>query len=174
MKFLYMKFLIKYFEEIIGGIAAFVMVSVVILNVILRYIFSFSLEFVEELSVACFIWLIFMGASACFKHKMHIGIEVMVLFLPKILHKHVAILIDLFMIVLAVTTVILSSQYTFTSNKPTAILGVSYIYINISVTVSFFLMCIHAVRLLIATIRAKDFSFGERHMNVGEEEREEL
>ena len=70
---------LKNLEEILCGFFLVAMVSLVIVNVLLRFIFNYSITWAEEVSTICFVWSVFVGASAVYKHKMDIGIDVLVL-----------------------------------------------------------------------------------------------
>lgn len=47
-------------------------------NVIMRYFFSASLTWAEEVSRFLFIWLIFLGAIVAFKDNAHLGVDTLV------------------------------------------------------------------------------------------------
>jgi len=51
--------------------------GLVILAVILRYVFNDPLTWGEELIVALFTWMVFVGAAAAIRSQMHIRIDVM-------------------------------------------------------------------------------------------------
>ena len=72
---------VKYYlgnlEEIISGVCLVVMVGLVIVNVLLRFICNYSITWAEEVSTICFVWSVFVGASAVYKHKMDVGIDVL-------------------------------------------------------------------------------------------------
>ncbi len=75
-------FILRNIEEILASIAISITVLVVIVNVVLRYGFNFVVPWSEELSVICFIWSVYLGISSCYKHKLHMGVDVMVAMLP--------------------------------------------------------------------------------------------
>lgn len=51
--------------------------GLVILSVVLRYVFNNPLTWGEELIVALFTWMVFIGAAAAVRSQMHIRIDVM-------------------------------------------------------------------------------------------------
>ena len=77
-----MKKFFKNIEIIIGSITISITVLSVISNVILRYIFGIQFAWIEEVSVGCFIWTVFLGATAAYKDKALIGVEVLTQALP--------------------------------------------------------------------------------------------
>jgi C4-dicarboxylate transporter DctQ subunit len=76
------KFLDNFEEFIVVPLVA-VMTAVIILQVIFRYVLKGSLPWSEELSRYLMIWVTFVGASIGVKRGAHIGVEMLVVFLPK-------------------------------------------------------------------------------------------
>ena len=62
-----MKKVFKNFEEILCAFFLIIMVLLVILNVILRYAFNYSLFWSEEVATICFVWSVF--SSTGFRSK---------------------------------------------------------------------------------------------------------
>lgn len=54
------------------------MTLMVFVNVILRYGFGNGLDFSDEMSRFCFVWLIFLGAIAAMRRNMHMGFDLVV------------------------------------------------------------------------------------------------
>ena len=61
---------------LVGLLAA--MTLMVFVNVILRYGFGNGLDFSDEMSRFCFVWLIFLGAIAAMRRDMHMGFDLVV------------------------------------------------------------------------------------------------
>jgi TRAP-type C4-dicarboxylate transport system permease small subunit len=76
------KFSVKYFEEILSGSLMVLMFLATFANVLARYFLNSSIQWAEEFSRYAFIWIIFLGAVVCTKHKRHIGIDSVVKILP--------------------------------------------------------------------------------------------
>jgi TRAP-type C4-dicarboxylate transport system permease small subunit len=66
-------------EEVILVIFSAIMVSVIFLQVIMRYVFDASLSWSEELARYCFIWLVYIGISYGVKKQRHIKVDVLLL-----------------------------------------------------------------------------------------------
>lgn len=64
---------VKNFLNIMLFILLLLMVSIVFANVVTRYLFSSSLNWVDELSRAAFVWLSFIGIVVVMWEKGHIG-----------------------------------------------------------------------------------------------------
>ena len=55
-----------------------VMTATIIIQVFLRYIFSYSLSWSEEVARYLMIWVAFLGGSLALKKGLHIGVELMI------------------------------------------------------------------------------------------------
>ena len=141
-------FLLKNIEEILASIAISITVLVVIVNVVLRYGFGFVVPWSEELSVICFIWAVYLGISSCYKHKLHMGVDVVVAMLPKKAKIPFRLCVSVFLLALNLLMAVLSYQYLMLSNKVTPVMGVSYFVINGVLLLCFSLMAIHTVRFI--------------------------
>lgn len=51
-------------------------------NVVLRYVFNSGIVWSEEMSRYFFVWMVFLGAIAAMKDKMHLGVDILVKALP--------------------------------------------------------------------------------------------
>ncbi|MCG9690981.1 TRAP transporter small permease [Vibrio sp. Isolate22] len=141
-------FLLKNIEEILASIAISITVLVVIVNVVLRYGFGFVVPWSEELSVICFIWAVYLGISSCYKHKLHMGVDVVVAMLPEKAKIPFRLCVSVFLLALNILMAVLSYQYLMLSNKVTPVMGVSYFVINGVLLFCFSLMAIHTVRFI--------------------------
>ncbi|MCK5671901.1 MAG: TRAP transporter small permease, partial [Spirochaetales bacterium] len=88
----------QHFEVLLSGLFLSITVLVVILNVILRYVFHGGFFWVEEVATASFIWSVFIGAAAAYKHKMHIGIDLITKLFPENIREIISIFINLLMV----------------------------------------------------------------------------
>ena len=61
---------------LVGLLAA--MTLMVFGNVVLRYGFGSGLDFSEEMSRFCFVWLIFLGSVAAMRRNLHMGFDMVV------------------------------------------------------------------------------------------------
>lgn len=148
------KFIKNNLEELLSGTFITVMVFVVIINVILRYFFNTSLYWAEEVATTCFVWSVFIGASATYKHKMNIGIDFLIRRGSLKFQSITRMVVDILLLILTAYIFYLSVIFTkIASIKPTAVLGISSAYVNSALVVGFGLMTIHAVRFLIEDVK---------------------
>lgn len=149
-----MKKILKDYEAFISGIFLCVTVTVVVINVILRYLFQGGLFWVEEVATACFIWSIFIGAAGAYRYKMHIGIDLITKLFPEKIREIISTIINLIMIVLNTYIVYLSFRFIIENKlKRTPVLALPASYVNAAITVGFSLMTIQSVRFFIQELK---------------------
>ena len=150
-----MKKLFGNFEEIVAGFFLIITVSSVVLNVFCRSIGLGTISTSEEIATISFVWSVYIGAVACYKRKMHIGVDMLVQMFSDKGKKIFTIFLDVFLIV--INSVILYLCVIFIMNsqeKPTPVLGISSNYLNIALLISFFLMVVHSLNFLYQDIKA--------------------
>jgi len=149
------KKILQNFEVIISGIFLMVTVSVVIINVILRYLFQGGLFWVEEVATTCFIWSVFIGAAAAYKYKMHIGIDLITKLFKEKIRDGISIVINLLMVIINGYIVYLSFLFIqLNSLKRTPVLDVPAMYVNLAISAGFGLITIHAFQFMLKEIHA--------------------
>ncbi|MFT6927533.1 MAG: TRAP-type C4-dicarboxylate transport system permease small subunit, partial [Psychromonas sp.] len=96
----------------------------------------------------CFIWSVYFGISSCYKHKLHMGVDVVIALLPEKAKVPFNLVISLFLLAINLVLTYLSYDYMMLSNKVTPVMGMSYFTINGVLFVCFFLMSIHTVNFI--------------------------
>jgi len=147
------KTFLRYFEEIFCACFLVTMISLVIVNVFLRYLFDYSIFWAEEVATICFVWCVFIGASATYKQKMDMGVDVLITRTPEHIEKFIRFVVSL--ILLAINGYIFYMAVVFTKiawAKPTAVLGVSSAIVNSALIVGFGLITLHTIRFLVRDI----------------------
>lgn len=71
------KFLLNNLEFLIGGLFSIIMVAVLFIQVVSRYVFTYSLAFSEELAVILFIMTVYVGAIGATRRNQHLKIELL-------------------------------------------------------------------------------------------------
>jgi TRAP-type C4-dicarboxylate transport system permease small subunit len=148
------KYYLSNLEEILCGFFLVSMVGLVIVNVLLRFLFSYSITWAEEVSTICFVWSVFVGASAVYKHKMDIGIDVLILTLPFSAQQYIRLFVSV--LLLLINGYIFYMSIVFTSiawEKPTAVLGVSSAIFNSALIVGFGMITFHTFGFIRDDIR---------------------
>jgi len=80
-------------EEYVLVVSLLVTVSLIFLQVIMRYVFSNSLSWTEELARYIFVWQIWLGASLGIKYRKHIRVEFLLGALSGISKKYLEIFV---------------------------------------------------------------------------------
>ncbi len=157
------KTLVNNFEELLSGFFIVIMVVIVIMNVILRYVFNEGIFWAEEVATISFVWAVFVGASATYKHRMDVGIDFLVTKTSPKIQKLIRLIIDALLLTINGYIFYLSIVFTKISYiKPTAVLGVSSAVVNSSLVFGFGLITIHTMRFIV-----KDFkSFKDKEAKV--------
>lgn len=99
-------FLDEHLEMMICLPMLVVMSIVIFFQVIMRYVFSNSLSWSEELSCYLFVWLSFLGCSYGIKAGKHMRVDVLINVLPEKISAVLSILADLMFFVFAVLMVV--------------------------------------------------------------------
>jgi TRAP-type C4-dicarboxylate transport system permease small subunit len=147
-----LRYIGRYFEEVLASIFTVLMVILVIVNVFLRYGAGFTLPWSEEVAVILFIWSVFLGASACYKRKMHMGVDVLLSALPGRLQHMMETAISLLLLGINICMAVLAYQYFEFTQKTTPVLNLPYAVVVVPVILSFALMAWHSLRF-----HAEDF-----------------
>lgn len=69
---------ISKFELLVTFVLFIVALSVLAINITLRYFLKSSLPWAEELMKYCMVWITFLGVSLCVEEDLHVGIDVFV------------------------------------------------------------------------------------------------
>lgn len=143
------KAFIRNFEELICGAFLVGMIILVIINVLLRYLFSYSIYWAEEVATICFVWCVFIGASATYKHKMDMGIDLLIKKTPPSIERGIRFAVQFILLLLNAYIFYIAIVFTEIAwVKPTAVLGISSAVMNSALIVGFGLITFHSFRFL--------------------------
>ncbi len=138
-------------DDVLATIALLGVVFLTITNVISRYVFNHPLQWAEEVALALFIWLIFLGVSSTMKRKGHIEVDFFVNKFPKPLYS-LSRIIRAIAIYYALIYVFIYLGYELTSQaagKATSVIGINYKYIDVAIPLGGILMTIFFTKNLI-------------------------
>jgi len=152
-----MKWILKNIEELISMIALTIMILLICINVIARFFFTIAWGWLQEVAIIAFAWCIFIGAAACYKRKMHVGIDFLINLFPASIKRIVVLFVNILLVISNIYLTYLSLVLSVTSwHKPTDMLRLPYTFVNISATIGFTFMTFHAINDLRKSICAKD------------------
>lgn len=139
------RFVLKYFEEIVAGLFMVLMSLCTFANVLARYVFNSPIQWAEEFSRYAFIWVIFMGAAVCTKRNRHIAIDSLMLVLPARVQSGFRLLVDLCILGLMVVIVYYGGILTSAATQTTATLKIPQYVVYLVVPASAALIFLHTV-----------------------------
>lgn len=155
MKKVSAKYIFSNLEVIVAAVLFCITLLLVMLNVITRYVFRTAIPWSEEFATGCFVWTAFVGSAACYKHRAHVGVDLLVNKLPLSAQNAVKIIIDIIMFVVCGIFFILSIKYIIRSaRKPTPILGISSAYISFSLVVAFLDMTVWSFIFILRDLKS--------------------
>ena len=141
-------------EEIISGAALLVVVASVVWGVLTRYVTQQPAPWSGELAAIAFAWVVFLGAAAGVKRRLHISIDLLVVALPRALGRALQTVIDVGLLVFMVYVVRLGIGFTNANwDNPTSVLRLPLSIVYLSVTVGFALMAIRHGTALVRRLR---------------------
>ncbi|WZL72144.1 TRAP transporter small permease [Clostridiaceae bacterium 35-E11] len=128
-----------------------IMSVVVFSQVVFRYIFRASLPWSEELARYILVWLTFLGASIGVKRNAHIGVEVVVKFLPPLLRKTTNMIAQTLSLAFFMVLIVYGMKVvaiTMMQLSPAMKINMGYVYLAIIVGAAF--MTLHLIARMMA------------------------
>ena len=138
------KKLLYHADDIVASAALIVLVGSTILGVFYRYALSDPLDWVEEVSLLCVVWFVFIGGSSATKRNSHVGIDFVIALFPAPVQKAAFVFVQILcyavLSFMAWWGWMLGLQAQL---KVTNMLRIPYTYIDLAVPVGCILMMIH-------------------------------
>ena len=82
-----LSFVLNNLEDLVAAFFISITTILVVINIVLRYVFNSGLVWSEEVATGCFVWSVFIGAVAVFKHRGHVGVDIIVKRMPQGMQK---------------------------------------------------------------------------------------
>jgi TRAP-type C4-dicarboxylate transport system permease small subunit len=125
-----------------------------LLNVVARYAFNSPIMWAEEVSRYSFIWLVFIGAVVCTKHRRHICIDLVVMFLPGRIRLFAILLADVATVTLMLIMMYYGWILTSSANYRTSTLNMPTYLVYMVVPLSALLILFHSAKEFFVNLRA--------------------
>lgn len=146
-------------NDLVARLGAITVVAVMVAAVFMRYIMNAPLQWVEELLIAIFIWLIMLGAVSSMRVRGHVSIDAVTNLLPLSTQRWIAVVVDVISIFSLVTLGWLGLELAINAGgKITSILQIPYKYIDLAVPVGCFWMALYVCFHLVADLRGEGFT----------------
>lgn len=143
-------------DFVAAGAVLAVLIVLTFMGVIWRYAFKAPFTWLEEVQMACMVWIVFAGAGAAFRTGNHVAIEMIVDLMPKSIQKLMEIFISVIVVIVIGYLFIQSIgfiQMFLKSGRATSMLKLPYSYIYgiailsyIDMIVSYFFALIKGVK----------------------------
>jgi TRAP-type C4-dicarboxylate transport system permease small subunit len=140
------RFFLKNFEEIAAGSFLVLMSVATFGNVVLRYAFNSPIQWAEEFSRYAYIWVVFLGAAACSKRKMHIVIDAVTLCLPRRVQAFCALLVEAIVLVLMGAVAYYGYILCTMATQATSTLKIPQYTVYLVVPISAALIFLHSIK----------------------------
>jgi TRAP-type transport system small permease protein len=138
-------------EETIAALALAVVFLSVVWGVIARYIAPQPAAWSNELATIAFAWLVFLGAAAGVKRRLHVGVDLVTARLSPRVQRIIAIVVAVFLAVTFAYIAWLAIRLGLASlNRPTPVLRLPMTVVHAAVAIGFGSM---AVQSAIETLR---------------------
>lgn len=116
------------------------------LQVFSRYVLNHSLFWSEEVGRICLVWISFLGASAAYKRRAHIGMDFLVVRLPQSVRRKLEMLVVLLSLTFFMVLLIYGTVFAaFITGQRTAALGLPLTLAYLVIPVSGAIFCVHAI-----------------------------
>lgn len=116
-------------DFIVAGVMLTILIILTFLGVIWRYAFKAPFTWLEEVQLACMVWIVFAAAGAAFRTGNHVAIEMIVDMLPGKLQKAADVLISC-VVVIVIGYLFIQSigfiQMFLKSGRSTSMLKIPY------------------------------------------------
>ncbi len=157
-----LRWLDKYFEEVLMAVLLAAIVLVMFFQIILRFVFAKALPWPEELSRYMFVWLSFLGISYSVKCKNSLKVDIVETLVPK-LKTPLGIVQDLIFLAFAVALIVigigsLQTMWAHPQLSPAARIPMWMVYVSL-----FIGACLTVIRLVQSLIHT--FRGGFKHKN---------
>ena len=170
-----LKNIVKNLDAIVTCTTLAICVILVNCNVIMRYFFNNPIRWSEEVVTSLFVWTVFIGSAYAYRNHSHLGVDIVVNFMPDRMKKVVSIIMGILELLVLLMLTIISAQYVYHlifsrtgAFKPalTDMLRVPKWWTGIAVPIGFGLSTFHSVVFL---LRDKLNLFKRKKKEGGEE-----
>lgn len=170
-----LKDIVKNLDAIVTCTTLALCVILVNCNVIMRYFFNNPIKWSEEVVTSLFVWTVFIGSAYAYRNHSHLGVDIVVNFLPGNAKKVVSVIMAVLELLVLVMLTVISAQYVYHllysrsgAFKPvlTDMLRVPKWWTGIAVPIGFGISTYHSVIFL---LRDKLQLFKSRNQEGGEE-----
>lgn len=141
-------------DDLIGAIESILIASLcgclailLFTNVLLRYVFRSPFAWIEEIVIAAFVWMIFLGVSACVRSHQHLRIDIVPRYAGPRLKSLLGVVSVGLILAIMLAVAFHGYQYAaFVAGNRTPILGVSAAWLYVGLPLGMVFAAVHVLR----------------------------
>ncbi|WP_313527124.1 TRAP transporter small permease [Anaerotignum sp.] len=145
-------------DVVVAGLVLALLVFLTFLGVVWRRAFGAPFTWLEEVQLACMVWIVFASAGAAFRFGNHVAIEMIVDMMPQKIQKVFSIFISV-VVVAVISYLFIQSigfiQLFIKSGRSTPMLEIPYTLIYGIAPVSFILMIVNYFYALFKGVKSE-------------------
>ena len=139
--------LIAIVESVLITILCACLAVMLFTNVLLRYVFRSPFAWIEEIVVAAFVWMIFLGVSACVRSHQHLRIDIVPRYAgPRLKLELGVVSVGLLMAILVAVAYFGYQYAAFVAGNRTPILGISAAWLYVGLPLGMAFAAVHVIR----------------------------
>ena len=144
-------------EEVVACAALLVVVAAVCWGVLTRYVTAQPAAWAGEVAGMGFAWLIFLGAAAGFKRRLHVSIDLLTSHLPAPLERALALVVQLATLAFAAYVTWLGIGFTLANlDNPSPVLRLPQSIIYLAATLGFLSIGVRQAARLVRDLRVPE------------------
>ncbi|KHF39447.1 TRAP transporter small permease [Halalkalibacter okhensis] len=147
---------IDHLEEYFGFFSLIIASLLIFVQVVLRYVFNYSLYWSEEVARYLIIWFIFIGSSIAVREKSHATVDLLLVYLPPVFKRILSVLGSVIAIIFfsfIIQSGIKTIENVVQFNNVTPALGIPMFIPYLAIPVGSALMILRFIQLIIAELR---------------------
>lgn len=134
----YLKWVVSNSIELIAASALVASIFITTINAVTRYTLRYTWNPGTDITILCFAWVVFCGAAAAYKRKLHFGIDFAIAHIPERIRRFIELPTHLLVIfILAYATYLSFNLATHTGGKIFTNTKISYFWYDLSAVVGF-------------------------------------
>jgi TRAP-type C4-dicarboxylate transport system permease small subunit len=145
-------------DIIVASVVLVILIILTTAGVIFRYIIGSPFTWLEEVQLACMVWIVFAAGGAAFRTGNHVAIEMVVDMMPKKAQKVVEVLISVVVVLTLVYLLVQSFGFLsifMRSGRSTPMLHIPYLFIYGIAPVSFVVMIVSWFYSLVTGVKSE-------------------
>lgn len=137
-------------SKVLLGLIVASMFTIIIIQVVLRYVFSGGFSWAEEITVFFMAWMTFLGSAIAIKQAEHISVDILVQKMPERLRIIMQLISKAFILLFVSIFMYYGYLYAINSaNYNSNVLNIPLVYPRVSIAIASFIMIIHLIHQLL-------------------------